>query len=219
MSGPSGIRHFMFHTDSMRPVLWLLPVIILTSACRNDITETCRQFPYEQLREGDLAFRRGSSILSDAVVYAEKQQGYSHVGIIVMQDSCWRVIHAVPGELEYKGDFERVKSEPLETFFSESRARHGELAHTGLKDTMLIRELAGRCIRMAQDSVRFDNKYNLADTSAVYCTEFVFLQYMAVGIDLTEGRRTRVNAPLISGECILPEDIHEYGQLTSYYKY
>ncbi len=84
------------------------------------------EIPYSMLHNGDLAFRRGNGFVSNAILAAERNGLYSHVGIIFFVDSAWRVIHAVPGEWDFPGDIERVKADPLESFFAPSRASHGE---------------------------------------------------------------------------------------------
>lgn len=69
------------------------------------------------MREGDLAFRCGRGVFSRAVMSAEEEPLYSHVGVLVKEEGTWKVVHAVPGESEFSGDFDRVKAEALDGFF------------------------------------------------------------------------------------------------------
>ena len=174
-------------------------------------------FPLDQIREGDLAFRCGRGVFSRAVTSAEEDGRYSHVGIIVMDDGKWKVVHAVPGEPEFKGDFDRVKIEDLDVFYGPDRAWCGELAHTGLIDSASVRALCRDAIQAARDSVRFDNDYSLEDSSEVYCTEFVWRLYRRRGIDLSEGRRQRVNTLFVKGDVILPEHLFAFSENEFYF--
>ena len=80
--------------------------------------------PLHQLRNGDLLFRCGTSTESQVVVSADKNGGvYSHVGIAFNDGGTWRVVHAVPGESADGVD--RVKVEPVDSFFLTTRAVHG----------------------------------------------------------------------------------------------
>ena len=80
--------------------------------------------PLHQLHDGDLLFRCGTSTESQVVVSADKNGGvYSHVGIAFNDGGTWRVVHAVPGESSDGVD--RVKVEPVDSFFLTTRAVHG----------------------------------------------------------------------------------------------
>ena len=169
--------------------------------------------PQEQLRTGDLAFRCGYGIMSRAVTSVEDEGIYSHVGIVVRDGGRWKIVHSVPAE----GGGESVaKAEDIDLFFLPERARRGCLVHTGVRDTLQLAELA---LRYAMDSVRFDHRYDLADSSEVYCTELVWRVYRRVGMDLTQGRRRHVDIMFVRGEVILPEHIKEYTDNQEYYHF
>ncbi len=61
--------------------------------------------------------------------------------------------------------------------------------------------------RLAATGLAFDHGYDLTDTTRMYCTELIYNVFARAGIDITEGRRTRINAPGFSGDYILPTDI------------
>lgn len=191
--------------------------LLLFCSC-NHIQEQ-RDFPLDDILEGDLAFRCGQGMFSRAVTIAEESGIYSHVGILVQQQGNWRVIHSVPGEREGDEDFDRVKSEELEAFFSKKRAIKGCLVHTGLEDSTIIKVLCHNAIDALIDSVKFDNEYNTNDTSKVYCTEFIWRLYSGCGIDLSEGRRKYIKAFNIQGDVILPEHILNYSGNRIYYRF
>ena len=172
--------------------------------------------PFDEMAEGDLAFRCGRGIFSRIVTTAEEEGVYSHIGLVVRDNGKWKVAHAVPGEHEFKGDFDRVKLEEIETFFAPDRAFRGCLVRTGVK---IPDRLPEKAVRAARDSVEFDSDYDCDDPSKVYCTEFVWRLFMDEGVDLSEGRRTSVNVIGISGDIILPEHILHYSGNTQYYHF
>ena len=194
-----------------------LPLILLVFAFSCSSAPDQRVFPLDEIREGDLAFRCGRGVFSRAVTTAEEDGIYSHVGVVVMDEGKWRVAHAVPGEREFKGDFDRVKLEDLAVFYSPDRAFRGCLVHTGLVDNTMVETLCRNAVQMARDSVRFDNHYNLEDATELYCTEFVWRLYMDCGTDLSEGRRRYVHAFHIKGDVLLPEHLLEYSDNDVYY--
>ncbi len=112
----------------MRFLLYaLLFFLLLPAGCKGkeETGVLPADFPYELLREGDLVFRRGTGLVSKVVIAADKGGSYSHIGIIVKEDSMWKVVHAVPGEPDYKGDPDRIKMEDLSQFFQKERAKAG----------------------------------------------------------------------------------------------
>ena len=198
-------------------VIALLLFTVLAPSCKQDAVT--RQFPYDQMKEGDLAFRCGRGVFSQAVILADDKGLYSHIGIVVREGDAWKVVHAVPGEREGNGDFDRVKMEDLEVFYSPQRASHGCLVHTGITSDTLINRICADAKIFARDSVRFDNNYDLTDSSEVYCTELVWRLYRRVGTDLSEGRRRNVHILKIDGPVLLPEHILDYTESIEYYSF
>lgn len=197
----------------------LLPLILLLFSVSCSSSPAQLVFPLDQIREGDLAFRCGRGVFSRAVTTAEEDGVYSHVGVVVKDDGKWMVAHSVPGEREFKGDFDRVKIEDLEVFYSQDRAFRGCLVHTGLTDSAMVASLCSNAVRMARDSVRFDNNYDLEDASELYCTEFVWRLFKDCGTDLSEGRRRYVHAFHIKGDVLLPEHLLEYSYNDIYFTF
>ena len=75
-----------------------------------------------QLRQGDLVFRMGYGLESRAVVAADRDAMYSHVGLLVRDEGGWRVLHAVPGESEDTGGEEVLKKDSLPLYLRYDRA-------------------------------------------------------------------------------------------------
>lgn len=180
---------------------------------------TAVSLPFDQIAEGDLAFRCGRGVMSRAVTAAEGDGIYSHIGLLFKEGDKWVVVHAVPGEKESTEDFDRVKAESTDVFFCSERAKRGCLVHTGLRDSAAVASMKAAALRMARDSVRFDHDYNLEDSTAVYCTELVWRLYRAAGIDLAEGRSRNVHLLHIDGECLLPEHLLNYSNNERYYQF
>jgi len=191
--------------------------LVLMSGCKKEERTTLpTDFPFEALREGDLVFRRGTGIVSQAVIAADKGGSYSHIGILMLKDSTWNVIHAVPGEPDYKGDPDRIKMEELTIFFSRERAKTGAVMRLSI-DSTLCHQAACHAARLYQAGILFDHQYNLNDTSQMYCTELIDYVYRKQGIDLPEGRISRINVPGMNGDYILPSDIQQSNLLCMLY--
>ena len=220
-----------FHSSLLpsRPVLLLAACCLLTGAvtgCRAATDGACQAgdtfacaLPLDEMREGDLVFRCGEGIVSRAVTSVEEDGLYSHVGILVRDDGEWKVVHAVPGEKEHPGDFDRVKAETPGRFFAPDRARSGALVHCGLSDPAALESIRETALGWARDSIRFDDAYDLADASRLYCTELVWRLYRQAGIDLSEGRRRSLNILFVHGECLLPEHLFHYSGKNVYYQF
>lgn len=169
-----------------------------------------------KLKEGDLLFRRGTGVVGHIVTSADEAGEFSHVGIVVNRDSCWQVVHAVPHEHDFEGDFDRVKIESIEHFLG-----YYPDATIGLYRTTLASKqvaIAVRCaLRLSDRSVPFDHDYDLDDTTHLYCTELVEYAYSLAGISLSEGRRTKVNIPSLTGYYIMPSDLTRSSYLKPIY--
>ena len=79
----------------------MLLVCILLTGCITDgpfrsiLPETV------ELRAGDVVFRRGGGLTSRAVLMADAQGQYSHIGIVVDSAGQKMIVHAVPGEPDF----------------------------------------------------------------------------------------------------------------------
>lgn len=176
------------------------------------------QIPYDSLRNGDLVFRRGCSYTSYIVLAGQEKCFYSHIGLVQHTDSGWCVVHAVNDEPDHLADFDRVKIERIENFFSPARATQGEIMHSWVNDSV-AEKISEQALQWVKDSVRFDASFNTDDTNELYCTEFIYLLYKNMGEDITEGRRTPVGILCFPDEIIFPCDIYENKRLKSYYKF
>ncbi len=162
----------------------------------------------QRLEQGDLVFRRGTGVVGHIVTSVDSRGEYSHVGIAVIKDGAWCVVHAVPHEPEFEGDIDRVKCEPLRSFVG--RYKEGAVGHYRVMTDKRHREIAAEnALRLSSRNIPFDHDYNLEDSTAFYCTELVEYLYLLSDISLSQGRRTEVGFPTLAGVYIMPSDLTE----------
>ena len=156
------------------------------------------------LTEGDIVFRRGTGLMSLTVVAADGGK-YSHMGIVVDSAGVKMVVHAVPDEPDFPGDTDRVKMEPIESFFSSIRASKGCILRC--VDRRVAAGSARKALEIYRRGVLFDHDYDISDTTKMYCSELVELAYSTHGISPAEGRRHNMRFPGMKlKNVILPSD-------------
>ena len=172
-----------------------------------------------RFEEGDIVFRKGIGAKSNAVLHADKNGIYSHVGIIVKRDSVFMVIHITPGEREEGENEDKIKIELPEQFFSAERAQYGAVIR--LKDSLeYSANAAHEAFRLLEEGILFDHDYLLEDSEKMYCTEMIWHAYLSGGKDITRGRRSVIeNFPLYSGIYIFPSDVFDNEEFTLIYKF
>lgn len=156
-----------------------------------------------ELRSGDLIFRQGEGIVSEAVLQNRKESTYSHVGMIVLRNNSVMVLHAAPSENQ--DDFDGVKLEPLASFSQPDRASHVAFmrpfqqeakGHQAVKNAM---KYLGK---------PFDAEFDLKSDDQIYCTELIAKAYQPLNINLfTKLRKARL--PFMKGQFLMPQDMYE----------
>lgn len=190
----------------MRNVFILFILTAALAACGRNGTKTI--FPDGcRLRPGDVVFRRGGGLSSHAVMMADRNGRYSHVGIVADSAGVMMIVHAVPGEPDHEGDPDRVKMETPEKFYRTVNAAAGEV-----KRPLADRATAEKAARYAVEAYRrgtlFDHDYDDSDTTKMYCCELVEHAYAKAGMPLAGDRRHRLHLPGVKTiECMLPSDI------------
>lgn len=193
-------------------------VMMAMTACSVRVDEggTVRDdVPLDSLRDGDLALRQGTGLDSEAVLRLDSAGGqYSHIGIVVSDNGKWKVVHAVPGES--RDGIDRVKIEPIDTFFLSTRAAHGAVMRLRGCSAVAAREAAQSAARLV--GVPFDYNYNWQDTTRLYCTQLIVVAYSSAGIDLLSG------VPRLSGRntkniIVFPGDIASNDSLTTIFQF
>lgn len=201
-----------------RALLMAVVVMMAMTACSVRVDEggTVRDdVPLDSLRDGDLALRQGTGLDSEAVLRLDSVGGqYSHIGIVVSDNGKWKVVHAVPGES--RDGIDRVKIEPIDTFFLSTRAAHGAVMRLRGCSAVAAREAAQSAARLV--GVPFDYNYNWQDTTRLYCTQLIAVAYSSAGIDLLSG------VPRLSGRntkniIVFPGDIASNDSLTTIFQF
>ncbi len=167
-------------------------------------------------KDGDIVFRRGTGIAGHTVVALDGDAAYSHIGIIVLKGDSPMVVHAVPGEPDYDGDVDRVKMEPVNSFFSYGRASEGAvMRHPSSK---LAEKAARVALNTHENGVLFDHCYDDSDTTSFYCTELVTFAYSRAGLPLDVPRHT-VHLPGVAEEVVFPSDVAACPELQLVYHF
>lgn len=189
-------------------LLGIMSLIVLLIGCTSPNQQYDKSSLISQLQQGDIIFRRGTGIVGHAVAAADRQGNYSHVGIVVACADGFYVVHAVPHEHDYEGDYDRVKCEKIDQFLDRYVEANVALYRPKVKEEQ--RDIAvATALRLLKRGVPFDHDYDLSDTTRLYCTELVEYAYLTAGISLSEGRRTEVNLPIVAGRHIMPSDLTE----------
>ena len=186
--------------------------------CSSDAQPAPIDLPMEQFQAGDIVFRRGESMASRMVLYNDPEGHYSHVGMIVQDDSALMVVHALPGSHPTQSGEDLVRMETLGEFFAPENATRGKVMRLPLSE-LQKRELSRRAVEKVKTFVAFDHNYDCQDTVEIYCTELLQLLYSHVGINLSEGRQTRISIPGLHADIIMPADIHKNQQLQTIFSY
>lgn len=170
-------------------------------------------------RNGDLVFRCGRSVASDLVLLCENEPTYSHVGLLARgQDGGWLVVHAAPDEADERGRYDKVMAEPPADFFRPARCRAGGVYRLPVSDTEAAR-LAAEALRQAGEGRPFDHRFDERDTTAFYCTELIHFLFGKIGIDPTQGRRTRDGLIPFTPPLILPGHLLAHPDLRTVWRF
>lgn len=188
-------------------ILSIVFLTVLLSACKDkNASAVDLTVPIELLKNGDLAFRCGTSFESRMVTSMDNKNGpYSHIGIVANIDGEWFVIHAVPGE-NLPGETDVVKIDSIHEFYGSDRAKLGAIMRV-TDDSTKCSNAVNYALWAAKVKKRFDNDFDWNDTTSLYCTEFVQQAYLHADIDLAQDHRTDVGAILFKGSYVFPLDI------------
>ncbi len=193
-------------------IIDILFAILFFSFCRR-----IDRFPKDQcervIKIGDLLFRRGQSLSSRAVLIADNEGCYTHIGLVVDVGDSLMVAHTEPD-----GDNSFLKLESLEEFFSSSKSVKGAICRFRL-DSLQMSKVNNRALDLCRKKVKFDKKYDTESQTKLYCTEFVWDVYKVLGWDITNGQRSHLSFGAIDIEIILPSHIYENSSLETLITY
>jgi len=170
-----------------------------------------------ELKEGDIVFRRGSSLASRVVLASDTRGMYSHIGIVVRKGNEFRIVHAVPGESDPEQP-DRVRMDRIAAFFAFDRAVSGRVMRMEMGDSLRAK-LASKALKYFNNKTLFDHHYDLTDSTELYCTELIWQVFNTVGIDITANSRSYVNFLWYQGDFIYPSDISQNENLITIYSF
>ncbi len=195
-----------------------IALLIVTSCGNNETWQVEKRNIPVEFQTGDIAFRRGVGAASRAVLLSNHRGSFSHVGVIVQQDSQWMVVHEVPYEGKTPED-DKIYCEQVSDFFNTQKAASGAVYRMQGMDSAKRSIVYNFLMRQLERELPFDHDYNLADSTSQYCSELVWRSYLDADIDLSQGRRTRVYMPPFAGEHIMPADIELNETLELLYRF
>lgn len=193
-------------------------LISLLIQCTSEVAPQGVDLPMEDFQVGDIVFRRGESIASQVVLFNDPEGKYSHVGMIAQGDSGLIVVHALPGSHPTQPGVDLVRAETLYEFFAPENAISGMVVRMPLND-MQRSELSRRALLKVKQQTDFDNSYDCQDTTKLYCTELLQLLYSHVGVNLSEGRTTKIYTLGSNSGFIMPADIYRNSQLKTIFSF
>ncbi|MBN1766943.1 MAG: hypothetical protein JXR50_09970 [Prolixibacteraceae bacterium] len=199
--------------------LQILSTVLMLSiffACTNNSPQH-NEWDALKLKEADLVFRTGRSMASRVVLASDSEGYYSHIGIIVMQNNTLLVAHAVPGESR-PNEPDTVKTESLSDFFNYNKAKSGCIMRLDITSEQK-QQIAKYALQKAQCGTLFDHRYDLGDTTKLYCTELVWMAYQSAGIDITNNTRKYINFSKFKGDMIFPSHIQKNKNLKQVYSF
>ena len=201
-------------------VISLLAIVLINSCADKNIGDNSQHVDSIKsiVKEGDIVFRRGEGVVSRIVLAGDINGKYSHIGMIINENDTLKVAHSVPGEHNNDLDFDRVKIDAIEIFFSQNHASAGAVMRLNLSDEQR-KTLSKSAIDKERQNVKFDHNYDLNDTCSLYCTEFIQLLYSNIGIDISESRKSTAFIPGLQGDYIMPSDIYNNKKLKLIYNY
>ena len=192
-------------------VCGLLPLLLLCLSCGKSRVEGCvmPDSIKSQCCVGDIVLRKGTGMTSHVVCAAADSEDYSHCGIIALgEDGKLVVVHAVPDEPDFDGDPDRVKVEPLESFYSTIKSTKGCLLRlVDSADTSLTSCAARVAMAVYRRRTLFDHDYDDSDTTRMYCSQLVDYAYLHAGVSLVGNKRHNFCVPGFNVQhVILPSD-------------
>ena len=175
------------------PIIGLILMVIITFLfvkqqrylkAERESTYQLTEDETQLLQEGDIIFRHGYGIISDAIVkYAKENYPISHCGIVVL-DSLGElaVIHTVSNTL---ANIDGMQLDKLDKFIRESQVNSVIVSRYHSLDSTLSTRIAEHAKYYLSRQIPFDNNFDCEDSTKFFCTEFVWRVFNEVAeVDL-----------------------------------
>ena len=155
-------------------VIVLLYVFIISDSLKktyNSLDYYLSENEKSLLQDGDIVMRRGYGFISEWIIKSLKDTlEISHCGIIVKIDSCWSVVHSIPGRFFLSTKDDGVVLTSLDEFMED--AYPNSVIITRLKRDSL-KQIAQKALNYAERKVPFDYDFNDNDTASLYCSKLI----------------------------------------------
>ena len=191
-------------------LILILPLLLLITDIRKNTaptSENSSKILLNDLCNGDVIFRRGRSVESYAVLLADKNREYSHVGIIWIENREQFVIHAVPGENNEEAEY--IKKEKIAGFLSKEKASKFAVYRPYLS-AQTNEKAAKNALNYYNNHYTFDGQYDLNTDNKLYCTELIIKAFGQVDSQLHNFNSTSLNFLFSTKKIILPSNIIEH---------
>jgi hypothetical protein len=200
-------RKFLFVIGLVLMIIVSLSYIYIENSDKNELkNDYCLTIEEKNLlQEGDIIFRYGFGIVSDAIVkYLNSDYPVSHCGIIV-KDSLnkWAVIHTVSNALS---KMDGMQKDNLNVFVKGSHKNSVIIARYNCENDTLRKKIAEKANYYLSKQIPFDHHFDCEDTNAFFCTEFIKIVFKtAVDIDIYESSNEKEKncmdfSPLLNSE-------------------
>lgn len=155
------------------------------------------------LKDGDIIFRKGRSLVSAVVMMNDPSTAYSHVGIVVIIDGEPFVVHSVPGEPDENGD-EKVRCDKTTDFISHDKASRYAVYRLCSDSAGLSARASSKAMEYYHEKLAFDKAFDIKSDDRLYCTELVWKAYLSSGINLTGSHFRQLSMNFLADSLILP---------------
>lgn len=135
-----------------------------------------------ELMDGDLIFRRTDGLRGRIARTSDRATGYSHVGLVNLQDRSRTVIHADPVGVD--NSHGRVVRTTLDDFATASTVIRVAVYRLRQREKISMTRAVRWASEQAARRTPFDDMFNLSDSSAMYCTELVWHAYRVAGVTI-----------------------------------
>lgn len=124
---------------------------------------------YSVIQEGDLIVRLGDDLLSEQIRYlSEKDQSFSHAGIIIEKEGKKWVCHIAPDEI----GADTVRYDPIDSFINPKKNILCGIYRYDLSTVEKDSFLTNLKQYHASNAV-FDRRYDLGTDDKIYCSEMI----------------------------------------------
>lgn len=170
-----------------RPYL-VTAVLIIFGACGHPTPREKNQGPYLEwalhntpgLQTGDVIFTSNNTLWGEVVrTLSSRDDRYSHVGILIVQHTALRVLHAAGSPTSPDG---AVRIDSLKDFLKDST---GVGVYRAQLDSYQRDVVGAAALQMGDLGLAFNASLRMGRSDALYCTELVWKLYRdAIGVDL-----------------------------------